>query len=153
MTRRRIVLNKEYIKDHVEMIPECGCWIWMPSLQTQGYGRIAFNQKNDKRKMLAHRTSYQIFKGNIPAGANVLHRCDMPSCVNPDHLFTGTQKDNMQDMIKKGRKFSVYKDIKFCKHGHEFTNANTYFYKERRQCKACKQERSRESRLVQKVSQ
>lgn len=78
-----------------------GCWLWNGSLNNVGYGQIGvgFRQPNT----LAHRVSWRIHFGNIPHGANVLHRCDTPSCVNPDHLFLGTQMTNMLDCKAKGR--------------------------------------------------
>lgn len=75
------------------------CWLWISGLDAHGYGRIC--HKGVDRK--AHRLSYEIHKGEIPKGMGVLHRCDTPACVNPDHLFVGTQKDNTADMIRKGR--------------------------------------------------
>jgi hypothetical protein len=65
-----------------------------------GYGRISV-AKN--ATMIAHRASYRAFKGEIPDGMDVLHRCDVRPCVNPDHLFAGTHTDNMRDMVAKGR--------------------------------------------------
>lgn len=78
-----------------------GCWIWEASKTWDGYGRFYFNH----RQHLAHRVAYEIYKGKIPDGLIICHKCDTPSCVNPDHLFLGTHKDNAQDMISKGRKF------------------------------------------------
>jgi hypothetical protein len=63
------------------------------------YGRIGIRGY----KGGAHRASYRAFKGEIPRGLNVLHRCDVPLCVNPNHLFLGTSADNTEDMIAKGR--------------------------------------------------
>lgn len=70
------------------------CWFWHGAT-TGGYGRY--------RGRYAHRVSYAFFYGGIPPGMDVLHKCDQPSCVNPLHLFVGTDTDNMQDMIRKGR--------------------------------------------------
>jgi hypothetical protein len=75
------------------------CWIWFGSKDPCGYGRFLFDGKN----RTTHRVSWLIYKGDIPDGLQVLHRCDTPSCVNPAHLFLGTQKDNMQDCKRKGR--------------------------------------------------
>jgi hypothetical protein len=66
-----------------------------------GYGWVTFRGKN----MVASRRAWIIANGEIPDGMKVLHRCDNPACVNPEHLFLGTQKDNVHDMINKGRKW------------------------------------------------
>ena len=77
-----------------------GCWIWVGNIHPDfGYGRLFFEGKN----LLAHRVSYELHHGTIRGGMFVCHRCDNPPCVNPEHLFLGTQKDNMQDMSRKGR--------------------------------------------------
>ena len=83
----------------IEMIPECGCWIWMGTLALNGYGRLWMN----KKRQSAHRASWKIYNGSIPNGMGILHRCDTKSCVNPHHLFLGTNKDNTQDAVKKNR--------------------------------------------------
>jgi len=75
------------------------CWIWMGSRSKKGYG--VFNIKGKQKK--AHRISYEFHKGEIPDGLFVCHRCDTPQCINPDHLFLGTNHDNMQDAMNKGR--------------------------------------------------
>jgi hypothetical protein len=81
-------------------IPETGCWIWTGSWAGGGYGIL----NAQKKRQYAHRFAYEHFKGNIPPKANVLHKCDTPSCVNPDHLFLGTIADNNNDASLKGRK-------------------------------------------------
>lgn len=77
-----------------------GCWIFSASPNREnGYGRIWFNRKHH----FAHRISYEMHFGKIPKDKLVLHKCDNPPCVNPDHLFLGTDKDNTHDCIAKGR--------------------------------------------------
>lgn len=82
--------------------PETNCWIWQATKTGRGIAKYGYLKVNKTMKV-AHRISYEIFKGPIPDGLNVCHKCDVYSCVNPDHLFLGTQIDNMKDMIKKGR--------------------------------------------------
>lgn len=74
------------------------CWLWMAA-KSGGYGQIGYARKLIK----AHRVSWEIFRGKIKNNLCVLHKCDNPSCVNPDHLFLGTQKDNAIDRSKKNR--------------------------------------------------
>jgi hypothetical protein len=79
-----------------------GCWLWVGSNQSaggSGYGRLRI----DRRWRYAHRLSWEMHNGPIPAGLAVLHRCDDSLCVNPDHLFLGTQAENMRDCMAKGR--------------------------------------------------
>lgn len=76
-----------------------GCWLWMAGKNKKGYGYI----KVAGRFWLAHRLSYHWFKGPILPGAMILHSCDVPFCVNPQHLWAGTKRENMQDMVAKGR--------------------------------------------------
>jgi hypothetical protein len=78
-----------------------GCWSWMGSTNGIGYGMIYDSER--KRKLLAHRVSWEIHNGSIPDRRVILHRCDNPSCVNPAHLSLGTQAENMQDKVMKGR--------------------------------------------------
>lgn len=82
-----------------------GCWLWFGRTKSGGYGVIAsVCYGNRSRAILAHRASWLVHKGAIPAGLLVLHKCDVPACVNPDHLFLGTQRDNLDDMTGKGRR-------------------------------------------------
>lgn len=77
------------------------CWPWL-AYTAQGYGRINAGGDNGK-SLLASRVSWVLHNGPIPDGLFVCHKCDNPSCVNPSHLFLGTQRDNMRDCSSKGR--------------------------------------------------
>lgn len=77
----------------------CGCWIWTGSKVKSGYGKVKVNQK----MFLAHRLSYMAHKGDIKSGLFICHSCDNPLCVNPDHLWAGSQIENVRDAKKKGR--------------------------------------------------
>lgn len=76
-----------------------GCLEWQASCFTSGYGQFSHKDRNVR----AHRFAYELEHGPIPEGMHVLHHCDNPKCVNVDHLFLGTNADNMQDKVKKGR--------------------------------------------------
>ncbi len=86
------------LKENIK-ISENKCWEWQKGLDVCGYGVIKINRKGYP----THRKSYETFIGNIPKGKWVLHKCDNPKCINPDHLFLGTQSDNSKDMWSKGR--------------------------------------------------
>lgn len=82
-----------------------GCWNWTLQKDRIGYGRlkVQLGARDKFRFTSAHRYAFELWKGPIPEGMNVLHRCDNRACCNPDHLFLGTQQDNMRDMHAKGR--------------------------------------------------
>lgn len=78
------------------------CWVWTGAVDARGYGRLIVKREGKKVHWRAHRLSYQEFVGPLE-GLFVCHRCDVPRCINPDHLFLGTHTDNMADRDAKGR--------------------------------------------------
>jgi len=114
-----------------------GCWGWGSAMYPTGYSPVRFKGK----QKMAHRVSYEIFIGPIPDGMFVLHRCDNRQCTNPDHLFLGTQADNISDMMGKGRNYQSNK-IK-CIRGHSLSEAHVT-KKGHRQCQECRRERHEE---------
>lgn len=91
------LIHRRFKKYYTES--SSGCWNWTASIQNSGYGKFRVGDK----MMSSHRVSYLIYKGEIPENMNVCHKCDNKLCVNPDHLFLGSQADNIRDKIKKGR--------------------------------------------------
>ena len=105
MRKQRAIDNKfQRLLDSCNLSVD-GCWNWNKSLTIKGYGKFGGIRVNGKSNWkIAHRVSYELFYGEIPKGLFVCHTCDNPKCVNPDHLWLGTNNDNVQDMIRKGRK-------------------------------------------------
>ena len=148
--------------DRVIPEPNSGCWLWEGSQIRGGYGVISLGGR-DGANISAHRASMIIHGHVLPHGSIVLHKCDNPPCVNPDHLTIGTQSDNMRDMVAKGREYS--RDLRSlrmkgkaqnriakigsdhwnfgnrqstCKHGHEMTSENIIIGSDgARRCKLC----------------
>ncbi len=91
--------DTRYVKD------ESGCWLWQGHLSNKGYGMVGQTALAVKQygTRLAHRISYMLVHGKIPSSTAVMHVCDVPLCVNPEHLCSGTQLDNMRDMWRKNR--------------------------------------------------
>jgi hypothetical protein len=117
------------LEDYAVPVPEAGCWIWNLGKLSEGYGWHI--------KEKAHRFIYRIFIGPIPDNLHVLHKCDVPCCVNPKHLFLGTMSDNIKDCVLKGRHWQTQKT--HCPQGHEYTPRNTYYKKSTgaRMCRYC----------------
>ena len=82
-----------------------GCWVWKRSVNKGGYGQFAYWNGEKTRSILAHRMAWLLATGALPdePHAHILHHCDNKICVRPDHLFLGDDRDNMQDLLKKGR--------------------------------------------------
>ena len=84
---------------HYRIDGSSGCWLWIRSTFRNGYGQVTREGNNWR----AHRLAWTLWRGQIPDGLCVLHKCDTPSCINPEHLFLGTHQDNNDDMRAKGR--------------------------------------------------
>lgn len=127
------------------------CWLWLGGKTYGGYGVIGSGGRHGLIR--AHRLSWEIANSKIPEGLWVLHKCDNPPCVNPKHLFLGTQSDNMNDCIAKGRQPNYRKS--HCVNGHEYTEENTYTRPRdgARMCRICTRLSIREHYRRSKVCQ
>lgn len=104
----------------VSPCPLTGCWWWTGRGDRKGYGKVNIFGSTER----PHRISFRLFRGPLPDGLFVCHRCDNPACVNPEHLFLGTNSDNMRDRRDKGRDPAHLKPKTHCKRGHKFGAVN-----------------------------
>ena len=134
---------------------QSGCWLWQGALDNGGAGHITINSKNYKVARVS-----KCLSDSVPldfyAGLCVLHRCDNPQCFNPDHLFVGTQSDNVRDSINKGRNPNAAKVN--CPHGHPYTVDNTVLWVDKsghihRRCLICKRRQTYNSRPWRRPSE
>ena len=109
--------NGQYISDgkeifwrHVKPTNADDCWEWLSYKNPSGYGQTKIGGRNGKH-ILAHRLSWVVHFGEIPNDLHVCHKCDNPSCVNPKHLFLGTNLDNIKDRMAKGRSKATWKGV------------------------------------------
>lgn len=120
------------------------CWLWTGIVNRKGYGKFRIAGKF----LGTHRVAYALFKEPIPKGMWVLHTCDVPNCVNPDHLYIGDQYDNERDKVARGRHHHAIKT--HCPQQHPYAGDNLIVEfkingKTSRRCRMCKNKRQRKS--------
>lgn len=105
MAGRKRISEKDRFMEKVSPEPNTGCWLWGATAMKNGYGRFSpSGRKSSEHSELAHRAAYRLFVGALPpSNMDLLHACDNPSCVNPEHLSVGTRADNVRDCMAKGR--------------------------------------------------
>lgn len=123
--------------------PNSGCWIWMGNLNRSGYGRVSQGGK----RIMAHRVSFEIHKGALPAGMEIDHRCSVRCCVNPDHLEAVTHAENCRRTGQRKRQWNSYKTE--CPYGHPYSGVN---FKGRRICHTCRARENRKYRARQRAA-
>lgn len=118
-----------------------GCWNWTGGKTASGYGRMTYNGKTE----YTHRIAMHVWrKFDLASKENVLYKCDKPACFNPNHLFIGTQLDNMRDHRQKGRHFNA--NLTHCRKGHPLSGDNLYLIPScpsGRYCRTCRTENNK----------
>jgi hypothetical protein len=115
----RISDFRGYIRSRCAVDASTKCWHWAGYVNHNGYGMTGAKTPVGR---LAHRISFWAFGGTLQSGELVCHSCDNPSCVNPQHLFSGTQSDNMTDCSTKGRHWAA--KMTHCQRGHPLSGEN-----------------------------
>lgn len=137
---------------YVHPEPNSGCWLWSGAANEHGYGNFSYGGRKNRTVASAHRFAHFVYKFH-PFWMQVLHRCDNPSCVNPDHLFLGTTTDNMRDMVRKGRHLLNNRPLAnslktTCHRGHPLSGPNLYARNDgSRVCRECRRINARNRSL------
>lgn len=127
----------ENLEANIERIPFSGCWIWLAGT-SNSYGSV----RQGNTVVRAHRAVYEAYKGPIPAGLDALHTCDIRLCVNPDHIYLGTDSDNTRDRMERHPYYNQpLSDL--CPQGHLMAGDNLAYYRGTRYCRTCKRARYR----------
>ncbi len=122
---------KEYLQHYALRMQ--GHLIWCGTLDPAGYGQLG------KKHGRAHRAAWKLAYGPIPRGVFILHRCNIPPCVEPTHLYSGTHTDNMRDAVRAGNNYNINKTL--CPQGHPYDEENTYTAPNGgRHCRTCNRE-------------
>lgn len=143
-------LSQQYVESLIDRLvlstrkTANGCIEWEMGKHQKGYGQIRIHNNKQITMVRTHRLAYFVFNGDM-GDSSILHSCDNPSCINPCHLFVGTQKDNVHDMLKKKRHCNQKKT--HCPKGHPYNQKNTYIGKSGRTCRVCAKLGAREIRL------
>lgn len=130
-------MTPSQIEDSIERIPWSGCWIWNKGT-SNGYGGCRVGNT----VVRAHRFVYESLVGPIALGMDLLHKCDVKLCVNPEHMYQGTDYDNAQDRIDRNPVYHMPLPA-FCPQNHAMVIANSGYYNGVRYCKECKRIRYR----------
>jgi hypothetical protein len=146
------MVNLEIYKERLlsKRLINNNCWLWQGYINNKGYGTIHFENTHCE----VHRLAFRIFRSKeFKEYLNVCHRneCKNRHCFNPEHLYAGTQKDNVRDDIEAGTHISLmWKNKTHCPQGHEYTIENTYIAKKTgcRQCKICRKNTNRYNNLL-----
>lgn len=115
-------------------VDDNGCWIWKRQISKNGYGHFRCTAKD--KWHYTHQESFLAFNGKILLDLNVLHKCDVPNCCNPEHLYLGTNKNNHADMVARGRVTKGNLPLTICRRGHQL-NKETRLGKRAKTCKIC----------------
>lgn len=133
--------EKKYIPE-----PNSGCWLWTGSIDPKGYGQIRMPGPHKRGRLrIASHVSLELVGREVPAGMEACHSCDNPGCVNPDHIFIGTHRENMHDSLRKGRASKPPPSIRgrglktYCHRGHLLAGDNLYWFGDGyRGCRECR---------------